>query len=336
MEIYTNTTEHGGTFGPRIESLLEYCQAVTIATGYTSQSALQLHRPNLIRVADNLGDVNLLVGMARYEGLAKSTYVELCEIHKELKSRNPDTGGVRIVWEPHRFHGKIYRIRQDMKDVFLAGSSNFSHTGLNDNLEFNYEITDSVAKLQTSEYLEWLLADPQSKDILDILNFPIREYARTPLKRLREALTSPPEPTKDYVDIPLRVDQQPISGLNAFFGRGRLQSTTGLVTPRHWEEIEVIVDRVTRSNPVYPRGKFKAITGDGHEILCQTQSPSNGYKNLRSQNDLRRLGFWLKGKMQEAGVLREFEVITSKTLADYGRDYIRLYKISDGVYRMDF
>ncbi len=142
-------------------------------------------------------------------------------------------------------------------------------------------------------------------------------------------------PETPYVDISLsRVDKQQQSNLNTFFGKGRANKSTGKVIPRDWYEVELIVDTKTISDPIYPKGDFIAHTDDGLTFDCQTQGAN--YKNFRSKNDLKILGRWIKGKLEQSGALKQFEPVTSETLQKYGRDYIRLYKLSDYDYYLEF
>lgn len=142
-------------------------------------------------------------------------------------------------------------------------------------------------------------------------------------------------PETPYVDISLsRVDKEQQSNLNIFFGKGRENKSTGKFIPRDWYEVELIVDSKTISDPIYPKGNFLAHTDDGLTFDCQTQGAN--YKNFRSKNDLKILGRWIKGKLEQSGALKQFEPVTSETLQKYGRDYIRLYKLSDYDYYLEF
>ncbi|MEZ2227224.1 MAG: AAA family ATPase [Microcoleus sp.] len=142
-------------------------------------------------------------------------------------------------------------------------------------------------------------------------------------------------PETPYVDISLsRVDKEQQSNLNIFFGKGRENKSTGKFIPRDWYEVELIVDSKTISDPIYPKGDFIAHTDDGLTFDCQTQGAN--YKNFRSKNDLKILGRWIKGKLEQSGALKQFEPVTSETLQKYGRDYIRLYKLSDYDYYLEF
>ena len=142
-------------------------------------------------------------------------------------------------------------------------------------------------------------------------------------------------PETPYVDISLsRVDKQQQSNLNIFFGKGRKNESTGKVIPRDWYEVELIVDSKTISDPIYPKGNFLAHTDDGLTFDCKTEGAN--HKNFRSKHDLKILGRWIKGKLEKSGVLKQFEPVTSQTLQAYGRDYIRLYKISNSEYYLEF
>ena len=142
-------------------------------------------------------------------------------------------------------------------------------------------------------------------------------------------------PETPYVDISLsRVDKQQQSNLNIFFGKGRKNESTGKVIPRDWYEVELIVDSKTISDPIYPKGNFLAHTDDGLTFDCKTEGAN--HKNFRSKHDLKILGRWIKGKLEKSGALKQFEPVTSQTFQTYGRDYIRLYKLSDSEYYLEF
>lgn len=336
MAIYTNRAEYGGLFHQKIDSLLNSAVSVTIATGYMSAETLLRYNDRLTSIVRRGGNVIFLVGMAYFEGLHKATYDTMCEINRTLTSLRGNDQGVRVVWDPTGYHGKLYRFGLESTVIYFVGSSNFSPSGLEKNIELTTEITDLNTVRETDAFLGWLLADEQSVNIANCYPFPIIEEVTPPRRRLirrrgvRPALVGIP-----YVDISLaRVDHQPRSNLNAFFGKGRWNRSTGIVVPRDWFEVEVIVDVDTIRNPTYPKGDFLVRTDDGQTFRCRTQG--DYYKNLRSKDDLKILGRWIKGKLQQSGALVPFEPVTSQTLRDYGRDYIRLHKTSDSEYFMEF
>ena len=124
------------------------------------------------------------------------------------------------------------------------------------------------------------------------------------------------------------------SSLNTYFGKGRWQRASGNVIPRGWFEGEVIVDIETTRKEIYPNGNFKVITDDGYTFECRSQG--DYHKNIRSTGSLHTLGKWLKLKLQKSGALAPLTLVTAETFEKYGQDNLRLYKLSKGVYFMEF
>lgn len=130
-------------------------------------------------------------------------------------------------------------------------------------------------------------------------------------------------------DIPIKgYEVSPHSNLNVFFGKGR-EGKNGLVKPRHWYEVELIVPKEITTRPGYPQSKtdeavFRVITDDGWTFSCKVSGDYS--KNFRSENDLKILGKWLKGRLENAGVLKVGEPVTKETLEKYGRDTFTLTK----------
>ena len=130
-------------------------------------------------------------------------------------------------------------------------------------------------------------------------------------------------------DIPIKgYEVSPHSNLNVFFGKGR-EGKNGLVKPRHWYEVELIVPKEITTRPGYPQSKtdeavFRVITDDGWTFSCKVSGDYS--KNFRSENDLKILGKWLKGRLENAGVLKVGEPVTKATLEKYGRDTFTLTK----------
>lgn len=338
MAIYTNNSEFGGAFGDRLSTLLKEANSVTIASGYTSAVILQQYQEYIAKIVNDGGNFTLLVGMGIFEGLSRHTYNKLGELNSFILSVNPECGGVRFVWNPPPFHGKIYRIKYQNELLYFAGSSNFSKRGLFENLEFTCKITDLPTINQTEAYINWLLTDNISVNFDKCESFPIVESVKANRKKInfQKVETKPIiNSTIPYLDISLaRVDRQQRSNLNAFFGKGRWNRKTGIVIPRDWFEVEIIVDIATTKNPVYPKGNFIAYTDDGLVFPCRTQG--DYHKNFRSRDDLKILGHWIKGKLQQKGVLELFEPVTSQTLEGYGKNYIRMYKLSNSDYYLEF
>lgn len=128
-------------------------------------------------------------------------------------------------------------------------------------------------------------------------------------------------------EIPIKpYEVSPHSNLNVFFGKGR-ESLNGLVKPRHWYEVELIVPKSVTSQAGYPQSRssnavFTVITDDGWSFKCKVSGDYS--KNFRSEGDLKILGKWLKGRLENAGVLTVGSPVTADTLKRYGRDSFTL------------
>jgi len=141
-------------------------------------------------------------------------------------------------------------------------------------------------------------------------------------------------------EIPIKpYEVSPQSNLNVFFGKGR-ESKNGLVKPRHWYEVELIVPKSVTSQPGYPQSQtenavFTVITDDGWSFKCKVSGDYS--KNFRSEGDLKILGKWLKGRLENAGVLTVGTPVTSDTLNHYGRKSFTLTQTTmPGVWFLDF
>ena len=134
--------------------------------------------------------------------------------------------------------------------------------------------------------------------------------------------------TTTTFEIPIKGEEASQSNLNVFFGKGRV-SKNGLVKPRHWYEAELIVPRTIAMQPGYPRAQteeavFQVVTDDRWKFCCKVSGDNN--KNFRSEGDLKILGKWLKGRLENAGALKVGSLVTKDTLKRYGRDTFTLTK----------
>ncbi|WP_265757359.1 restriction endonuclease PLD domain-containing protein [Avibacterium sp. 21-586] len=104
----------------------------------------------------------------------------------------------------------------------------------------------------------------------------------------------------------------------------KAEKTKGdLLNPRPWYEVEIIVPSDITNKDGYPYHEtFMVITDDGWKFQCKT---SGDYaKNLRSENDLKTLGKWIKGRLEISGCLKTGEKITRETLDQYGNHFFTL------------
>lgn len=335
--MYTNLdTKYGGKFKNILDRYLIEAQSIRIASGYMSLQTISAYRDNLIDIAEhNNGNVQLMLGMAFYEGLSKKQNDACLELNNSL-SHYPNSG-VYVTYG-RRYHGKIYEIyKNNIKTIFI-GSSNFSPSGLYGNIECTIELIDEFQKQQISSFLSHLFSK-YSKRIDEVfINTGSKKVITDSIENKYKKLskhTKKIDLNLPSVNIDLaRVAEKGQSNLNVYFGKGRENKDTGKIIPRPWYEIEIISPNEVNSLPNYPRGDFLAYTDDGLIIPMRTQGDNN--KNLRSKNSLQIFGMWLKGKLEKSGALGKYEPVTLNTLMEYGNTTLKLLKINDSEYFMIF
>lgn len=129
----------------------------------------------------------------------------------------------------------------------------------------------------------------------------------------------------------------PKSNLNVYFGKGRLTTKTGLIRPRHWYEVEIIVSKEVTQLPGYPEKgvDFFVVTDDGWKFECNVNGDYS--KNFRSSNNLQILGRWVKGRLEDAGCLTVGEPVTEEVYSCYGRSHMSLEPTADpNIWYLDF
>lgn len=146
--------------------------------------------------------------------------------------------------------------------------------------------------------------------------------------------------TATSFEVPLKgAEIAPQSNLNAFFGKGR-EGKNGLVKPRHWYETELIVSSKVTRRSGYPQARtdsavFDVITDDGFKFTCKVSGDYS--KNFRSENDLKILGKWIKGRLENAGALSVGQPVTEETFRKYGRNSFTLTKTREpNLWFLDF
>lgn len=338
--IYTNTDEHGSKFEEVVDRSFQSAKDVTIASGYTSLDVLQRYKGDFLRIAQNGGQSRLLVGMAFYEGLSQRKLDMLNSLSSELQKEN-DKSGVFVCYV-RKFHGKIYCFDNGNERKLYVGSSNFSRSGLSENIEATVPVSDNDTIESTSDFLEHLFDEDSSTQIekAEIIvpgsaSFKQKVSVSTLSDLQRYEPASINTKGLDFFDYSLsRIASSEKSSLNVYFGRGRWSRATGKVVPRNWYEVELIAKKELSGKKVYPKGNFTAYTDDGYVLPMVTNG--DYYKNIRSKGNLRLLGMWIKKKLQDDGALTPLTPVTQDTLDQYGKDHIRFYKISDTKYYLEF
>lgn len=332
------------SFSEAFYDLIPMADELDIAVGYvTADSLSELQK---IVEYNKIRKLNLTIGMHYFDKFTHVEYQAAMVLNEYL--HNNDMGKVRMV-NAFRFHGKMYSYLKDGTPVAgIIGSNNLSSI-----IESNVRVYEaSVLTKNCDEALQMhdFIMKLNRTSAEDIAELEIKEFKKTnPVlenhefvdavnnTQLAECLS---KLTTTSFEIPIKAtEKQGKSNLNVYFGKGRVDKR-GLVKPRHWYEVELIVPKEVTSKPGYPQRQtpeavFDVITDDGWKFKCKISGDYN--KNFRSENDLKILGKWLKGRLENAGVLRVGEPVTEETLKRYGRDTFTFTKTTmPNIWYLDF
>jgi len=346
-----------GDFKTEFKKRLIECSSLTIATGYFGISALEENEKAFIDLAKR-GNFRLLVGMILRGGCTKKQEEKLRSFDGLIRSINKNSG-VSVSLE--EYHGKIYYFNNNNSNFLYIGSSNFSEQGFASRYECTALVEEPNIHKATKEYLDHLfLYDEKEKD--ESISIPISEaefarynYNISRLGKVREIKkqlstyeinkSEFPDLSKQlgFVDIQLRVDEWKASSLNLFFDKGRYNKKTKKYSLRPWYEVEITTQTSEQKNPFYPQsGSFILYASDNnkyYKIMCTVSSGPLKLKAIQSSKKSggrETLGKLIKGKLERLGFLKEGEKITSDVLYEYGRKSIRLIKMENQVYVLDF
>lgn len=338
--LWTNTSTNGGNFLHQVENEFRDANNVTVASGYVSLDIINKFYGDFERIADRGGKARLLVGMAFYEGLTSNKLSRLTSLSNSLESHRNGSG--IFVSYNGKYHGKLYLFEKNREKKMYVGSSNFSRSGLSENIECTASIIDeeTIGKLNT--FIDFIFQSDNAVSILkaDIIVPGTNSYRqKISLKTLDDLPKYDPTTINrsllPKIEYPLaRIADKEKSNLNVYFGKGRWSRTTGKVLARPWYEVELIANRDITSNPLYPKGDFIAYTDDGYVIPMKTSG--DYFKNIRSRSNLSILGQWIKGKLQKSGALLPLTPVTQDTLDAYGKNFLNFYRISNDKYYMEF
>ena len=319
------------TFYDAFSGMLNEADELYIAVGYiTAESLAELKR---LAELNGINYLSLTIGMHHVEKFTRSQYYAAKALGEFLMKNS--RGEVRIVTS-FKYHGKMYLAGKN-SELFagIIGSDNLG--SIMDDSRSAYEVSLLVRDRQ-------IVAD--MKSFADSLNknasVPIDEYNTDSFDNKNVSALTGQEgvehPGTDEavgtnltgLSFEIPISTSPKSSLNIYFGEGRRQPS-GIFLPRPWYEAELIVPKRITLQKGYPKtgtnsAVFDVITDDGYKFRCKVSGDNS--KNLRSEGDLKILGRWLKGRMEEAGALKAGEPVTEKVLADYGRNTVTLSQTS--------
>lgn len=336
---------HFPCFYDKFCELFKDATSLDIAVGYvTTDSLAELQ--GLMDKNDNMEQLQLIIGMHYFEKFTKPEYDAALELNRYLKDRN--RGSVRLV-TPFKFHGKMYSFSNRQGSMAgILGSNNLS--SIMDGGAKTYEsaivLNNSNDAAQMYDFIKKLSKTSTScVDELEITDFravnKLLEGQEGARKATAEEVAFASSSDGISFEIPIKTaEEAPRSNLNAFFGKGRLSNSTGLVKPRHWYEVELIVPKEITSKEGYPESQtddaiFDVITDDGWYFKCKVSGDYS--KNFRSADDLKILGRWLKGRLENKGALKTGRPVTADTMQKYGRSTFTMKKTNKrGLWYLDF
>lgn len=303
--------------------------SITMATGYISSDSL-IELSKIVEI-NHKPKIELMIGMHYFEGFTRSQYEAASSLNQILNSKS--LGGIYLS-NTRKFHGKMYHFDGHLiSPAIMIGSSNLDSCISKNPMNYEADVliteTDEVHKYNT--YLKSLIGNlsvPFDKIIIDSFiekntllenQYGVEKVDSVLLAELKTNLTD--------IEFKLPIKTEPKSNLNAFFGKGR-ENKRGFVTPRPWYEVELIVSNSITQISDFPYcTEFDVITDDGWKFKCKTSGDFS--KNLRSNDDLKILGKWLKGRLESANCLKVGEPVTDQVLNNYGRNYIDLVKTKE-------
>lgn len=324
------------TVGDFRNNLLNSASLFNIATGFiSSDSLVELKR--LLEIREGNLNINLFIGMNYLDGFTELQYNTLAGLNEYLI----DNKVGNIYLSPKAlYHGKMYSFSNDKGKCMgsFIGSSNLgsfigtTHNNIEADLYFQGDdatlidsniraiITDLGTKFSNVQPPKDFLS-PET-DLLKGLDFVTKLSDNEYIEAMSKL-------SGERVEIPLKTEEK--SNLNTYFGAGK---TPGRYSPRSWYEVELIVSKNTPNIELLPDkdyGPFTVITPNQYSFKCERQGDYS--KNLRSSKDLRILGKWIKGEMENKGVLRCGEKITQSTLNAFGKTKIVFRKsLEEGVW----
>lgn len=332
------------TFAKCFKSLFEETNKVCIATGYISTDALT----ELKSIAEANGkSIILVIGMHFFEGMTKIQYQAANYLNEYLV--NASLGGVYIT-NTFKFHGKLYTFHKE-SDVIagILGSSNLNSILDNhSNYETDIMLDNKAIITEMDEFISRLI-DKTCIPISDwhpehfiVSNSLLEGHDNVKYCQSDEIVQIASNTTSVEFDIPIKpYEDAPRSNVNAYFGEGR-KNQRGFVQPRHWYEIELIVPKAITDDPNYPKAGYPmaesiitVYTDDCWKFDCKISGTNS--KNFRSCDDLKILGKWIKGRLENAGALEVGKPLTKAVLRSYGRDSIKMKGTNNpNVWYLDF
>lgn len=311
---------------------LKKASGIDIAVGYISRDSLT-EVSKMLNLYPNIRTCNLIIGMHYFEAFTHLQYKAAVKLNRQLRENN--YGEVRLM-KAFAYHGKIYSYVQGCQPLSgIIGSDNLSSLNPYGNRRYESSVLldDADSAGQLHQFIQMLknkasVNIEEAKDLKFIEENPLLDDLDA-VRKLSENELEQAVNGKTDISFEIPIKTAPASNLNVYFGKGRV-SPNGVIKPRHWYEAELIVPKQITSDKNYPQAKtaeaeFTVYTDDGWSFKCYVSGDYS--KNFRSKDDLTILGKWLKGRLENDGVLEIGSPVTKDTLKEYGRSSFTLTKL---------
>lgn len=355
MELLTSNYQPAKTtnsrFNTKFSEQLMTSDNLDIAVGYISEKSLHELSEYIFK---NGGPIcNILIGMHYFDKFTYSQFAIANETHKFLIENN--LGSVKLCTS-FPFHGKLYSFTHKTGNKSsIVGSSNLSNIVahqsqvlyevdlLIDDVNTNGEIANLISSLLK---ISPSISDPtlnitdfkKNNNIMNGIRGVHKIEDQSELENAKTSIVKEKE-----ITIPLKsFEKAPKSNMNVYYGKGRENKSKKTIRRRPWYEVELIVPKKITDLDWYPKAGYpekesiiSVITDDGYGFNCKISGTNS--KNLRSVGNLTILGKWLKGRLENSGVLKFDQPVDSAVLSKYGRDNISIYPCAkDGLWFFDF
>ena len=318
--------------------LVDNATDFNIATGFITNDSIAALK-QIVDFREGGLKLSLFIGMNYLEGFTKPQYNAIKELDSFLNKNNV---GKVLLSSQALYHGKMYSFMKDSSCLAsFVGSSNLgSFVGTSQNLIEADVLFQNEEGKKINSYIQQITnaLGTNFKDLPEVEKFKeidtelLKDYSyvkKLTHSQLQKELSTT---TGVYVDIPLKTEAK--SNLNTYFGKGKIK---GKYSPRGWYEVEIILGKNLPGIDLIPdkdQGAFTVITTDGYEFECSRQGDYS--KNFRSEKDLKILGRWIKGQMENCGALEIGTPVTEDTLRIFGKTHLRLELTTTGKYILSF
>lgn len=306
-----------------------------IATGFVSNDSI-VELSNLVEFRNEHNNnikLNMLIGMNYLDGFTRIQYDAIKKLSSFLLENEI---GKICVSKMAYYHGKMYSFNKggNCLAAFIGSSNLGSFVGSSSNyIEADAMFNDAEAS-QLDDRIKEIIRS-LGTDINDIepitdfkeQNFTLlndNSYVRKAHGEYKRLVS---EQLGHSIDLPLKTE--PKSNLNAYFGAGKIKDR---YSPRNWYEVEYIINKgIPGYNRLPAKDEvFTVVTDDDYKFECQRQGDDG--KNLRTVGDLRILGKWIKGHMEQSGALKLGSPVTEETLQKFGKTKMVLTPTKEGVW----